>query len=65
MTLDYAHDDGRLIAKNPATRTKFPPMRRTTHTYLTAREVADLADVCGAQGDVVLILAYPGLRLVR
>jgi integrase len=62
MTLDYAVDDGRLIAKNPATRTKFPPMRRTTHTYLTAREVAELTDACGAQGDVVLILAYSGLR---
>jgi integrase len=62
MTLDYAIDDGRLIAKNPATRTKFPPMRRTTHTYLTAREVAELAHACGPQGDVVLILAYTGLR---
>ena len=47
MTLDYAVADGRLIAKNPATRTKFPPMRRTTHIYLTAREV---------------VLAYTGLR---
>jgi hypothetical protein len=37
MTLDYAVDDGRLIAKNPATRTKFPPMRRTTHTYQRKR----------------------------
>jgi integrase len=62
MSLDYAVDDGRLIAKNPAARTKFPPMRRTTHTYLTAREVADLAEACGDQGDVVLILAYSGLR---
>jgi integrase len=62
MSLDYAIDDGRLIAKNPATRTKFPPMRRTTHTYLTAREVAELADACGTQGDVVLILGYSGLR---
>ena len=62
MTLDYAVDDGRLIEKNPATRTKFPPMRRTTHIYLTAREVAVLSDVCGAQGDVVAILAYTGLR---
>jgi integrase len=57
-----AVDDGRLIAKNPAARTKFPPMRRTTHTYLTAREVADLAEAYGDQGDVVLILAYSGLR---
>ena len=40
MSLDYAIDDGRLIAKNPAVRTKFPPMRPTTHIYLTAREVA-------------------------
>ena len=62
MTLDYAVDDGRLIAKNPAIRTKFPPMRRTTHTYLSAREVAALSDACGIQGDVVLILAYTGLR---
>jgi integrase len=62
MSLDYAVDDCRLIAKNPAARTKFPPMRRTTHTYLTAREVADLAEACGDQGDVVLILAYSGLR---
>jgi integrase len=62
MALDYAVDDGRLIAKNPATRTKFPPMRATTHIYLTAREVAQLSDACGVQGDVVLILAYTGLR---
>jgi integrase len=27
-----------------------------------AREVADLAEACGDQGDVVLILAYSGLR---
>lgn len=62
MSLDYAVDDGRLIAKNPASRTKFPPMRPTTHVYLTAREVAELSEVSGTQGDVVLILAYTGLR---
>ena len=62
MTLAYAIDDGRLIAKNPAARSKFPPMRRTTHIYLSAREVAELSGACGVQGDVVLILAYSGLR---
>jgi hypothetical protein len=28
----------RLIAKNSATRTNFPPRRPTTHIYLTAKE---------------------------
>ena len=62
MTLDYSADAGRLIGRNPASRTKFPPMRPTAHTYLSAAEVATLATVCGDQGDVVLILAYTGLR---
>lgn len=62
MTLDRAVDEGQLIGKNPASRTKFPPMRPTTHIYLTAAEVTALAQICGAQGDVVLILAYSGLR---
>jgi integrase len=61
-TLDHASDAGHLIAKKPASRTKFPPMRDTTHIYLTAAEVAVLARVCGDQGDVVSILAYTGLR---
>jgi integrase len=34
----------------------------TTHIYLSAAEVAALANVCGDQGEVVLILAYTGLR---
>lgn len=62
MTLDHAVDEGHLLGKNPAARTKFPPMRETTHIYLTAGEVAALAHACGDQGDVVSILAYTGLR---
>ena len=62
MTLDHAVDAGHLIAKNPAARTKFPPMRPTTHIYLTAAEAAALARAPGDQGDVVMILAYTGLR---
>ncbi len=61
MTLDHAVDEGHLLGKNPAARTKFPPMRETTHAYLTAGEVAALARACGDQGDVVSILAYTGL----
>lgn len=62
MSLDYAIDDGMLASRNPAARTKFPPPRHTTHTYLTTSEVASLAEACGVQGDVVLLLAYTGLR---
>ncbi len=62
MCLDHAIDNGQLITRNPATRTKFPPMRSTTHTYLTAAEVAALTLACGRQGDIVSILAYTGLR---
>jgi integrase len=62
MTLDYAIDDGRLLSRNPAARTKFPPLRQASHTYLTTSEVAPLADECGDQGDVVLLLAYTGMR---
>src|ERR1700757_1227075 len=62
MTLDRAVEEDQLLGKNPASRTKFPPMRNKPHIYLTAAEVAALAQTCGAQGDVVLILAYTGLR---
>ena len=62
MTLDYAIDDGQLASRNPAARTKFPPLRQASHTYLTTAEVWALSIACGPQGDVVLILAYTGMR---
>ena len=49
MSLDYAIDDGLLPARNPAARTKFPPQRHTSHTYLSTGEVAALAAACGAR----------------
>lgn len=61
MCLEHAAVEGKL-GKNPAARTKFPPMRHTTHTYLTTAEVAALTLACGPQGDVVSLLAYTGLR---
>jgi integrase len=62
MCLDHAAEDLLLVSRNPAARTKFPPPQLTTHTYLTAAEVAALTLACGAQGDVVSLLAYTGLR---
>lgn len=48
ICLDHTADDAQLLGRNPAARTKFPPMRQTTHTYLTAAEVAALTLICGA-----------------
>lgn len=62
MTLDRAVEEDRILGKNPAARTKFPPMRYAPHIYLTVAEVSALTQVCGKQGEVVLILAYTGLR---
>jgi hypothetical protein len=36
MCLDHAAENGQLLGRNPAARTKFPPLRPTSHTYLTA-----------------------------
>ncbi|MFL6087469.1 MAG: hypothetical protein ACJ74F_30610 [Mycobacterium sp.] len=47
MCLDHAVDEGQLLGRNPASRTKFPPLRPTAHTYLTTAEVASLTLVCG------------------
>lgn len=62
MILDYGIEHGVLYGKNPAGSTRFPPLPRTSHVYLTAPEVDQLAALCGANGDVVMILAYSGLR---
>jgi integrase len=60
--LEVAHQDGR-IHRSPAlgvSAGRIP--QRERHRYLTAREVQTLAAACGDQGDVVIILAYTGLR---
>ncbi|HWT49953.1 MAG TPA: site-specific integrase [Mycobacterium sp.] len=72
VTLDHAIADKKLRGKNPAANVRFPAMGETSHVYLTAVEVAKLAELCDTatgetsraskQGDVVLILAYTGLR---
>jgi integrase len=57
-----AHQDGR-IHRNPAlgvSAGRIPEQER--HRYLTAQEVQTLARACGDQGDVVIILAYTGMR---
>jgi integrase len=61
MVMQYAVDHD-YIVKNPCAATRFPPLARHEHVYLTPPEVERLAGLCGPQGDVVTFLAYTGLR---
>lgn len=60
--LEVSRNDGHIHC-NPAhgvSAGRIPERER--HRYLTAPEVAALAAACKDQGDVVIILAYTGLR---
>jgi integrase len=59
--LKYAILDGRL-ARNPCDHVRLPRVVKQRRGYLTHQQVATLANEVGSQGDVVLFLAYTGLR---
>lgn len=59
--LRYAIRDG-LLTSNPSDGIQLPRLIRREHGYLTHQQVRALATECGMQGDVVLFLAYTGLR---
>jgi integrase len=61
MMLKYAVRDGRL-SRNPADGAKLPRIVKGRHPYLTHAQVQHLAHLAGEDGDVVLFLAYTGLR---
>ena len=61
LMLDLAQRDGR-IARNPAVGIKLPRKGHAERRFLTHRQVSDLADAAGRYGDLVLVLAYCGLR---
>ncbi len=61
IMLKYAVRDGRL-SRNPADGVKLPRVVQRKHGYLSHAQVHQLADLCGAEGDIVLFLAYTGLR---
>lgn len=54
--------EDRLIPSNPAAGVKLPRRQHSPRGYLTHVQVEQLADAIGAQGVVVLFLAYTGLR---
>ena len=51
-----------LIARNPASGVKLPPIPRKRPVYLTNRQVAGLAAAAGDHEALLLLLAYTGLR---
>ena len=59
--LKFAVRDGRL-PKNPAEGVQLPRLKKRPHGYLTHAQVHLLAKEAGSWGDLVLVLAYTGLR---
>ena len=59
--LDEAVADRRLLT-NPARGVKLPRKTKSAHTYLTHRQVHQLAAEAGDKGVIVLVLAYTGMR---
>jgi integrase len=59
--LKYAVRDGRL-SRNPCEDVRLPRIVKQQHGYLTHAQTQALAAAVGDQGDVVLFLAYTGLR---
>lgn len=61
--LEQAVDDG-LIGRNPARRVELPRLLQPDHRYLTAEQVATLADAMPnvEHQTLVYVLAYSGLR---
>lgn len=63
--IDFAVKDGRL-SSNPAAGVSLPRIKSEEKLYLTHKQVADLAKMCGPiYGVVVRFLAYTGLRWGR
>ncbi len=52
----------RQIAVNPAKGVKLPPKTRKPNKYLTAAQVATLAQESGRYGSLILLLSFVGLR---
>ncbi|HZD22118.1 MAG TPA: tyrosine-type recombinase/integrase [Acidimicrobiia bacterium] len=60
-SLDIAVSDG-LIAKNPAAGVKAPRVEKRRQRFLTAFELAHLADETGEYGPLIWFLGWSGLR---
>ena len=61
MMMKFAIRDGR-VSRNPCEAVQLPRIVRKRRSYLTHMQVHRLAAECGEYGDLVLFLAYTGLR---
>ena len=61
LLLKYAMRDGRL-SRNVADGIRLPRITKERHGYLNHEQVRELATLCGPDGDIVMFLAYTGLR---
>ncbi len=61
IMLKYAVRDGRLI-RNLADGVKLHRVVQRKHGYLAHPQVHQFAELCGPDGDVIMFLAYTGLR---
>ncbi len=59
--MKYAVRDGRL-SRNPCDGVQLPRLVKDRRGYLTHAQVQALARECGEYGDIVLFLAYTGVR---
>lgn len=59
--MKYAIRDGRMT-RNPTEGVRLPRVRKKGRGYLSHGQVRNLAEGCGEYADVVLFLAYTGLR---
>jgi integrase len=53
---------GRRLPSNPATGVELPRLPKVHKRYLSHEQVGRLAEQCGPEGVVVLLLAYTGVR---
>jgi integrase len=61
-SLYYAISDERLT-KNVCENIRLPALSETSRPYLDHDQVIQLSDACGDEGDIILVLAYTGMRV--
>ena len=59
--LDFAIEDG-ILSKSPCNKIRLPRITKTKKPYLSNEQVLELAAKCEGHSDIILTLAYTGMR---